>query len=286
MALHLPFSQAPAEFSRKPLSAAYSLPFQRRSSCLRRPSDTYECRPVESPLFREVASLNRSLSALLPVRNVESQLTPMVLEMLEILPELTNCVELVVIDDGSTDATIEVADELCGRYPQLRAVGHTRPQGRAAAIATGLARSNGQAIFLPDEEGLLAVADLQKMWGALDDHELVLGRARPGRATAPWTRRSVNHRGGFVLGYRAVVEAIRPLLIDQLALRSHLLRHNYRWDELEIAARRSPPAPHRVGRWSKPPLARRIGAAHSGHYAGVIAAPNYLTRLCDFAFGE
>jgi glycosyltransferase involved in cell wall biosynthesis len=242
--------------------------------------------PAVSCPFREEAPLTRSLSALVPVRNVQSRLTPMVLEMLEILSELTSPVEVMIIDDGSSDATIEVADELCGRYPQLRAVGHTRPRGRSAAIATGLARSHGETVFIPDEEDRLAVVELAKMWDALAECDVVLGRSGGASGGAGWLRRSSGRRGGFVLGYRAVIEAIRPLLVDPLALRSHLLRHDYRWHELEIAARRTPPAPHRRGSWRNPLIARGKAAVPAGRPAGVLFAPNYLSPWCDFAVGK
>ena len=56
--------------------------------------------------------MERSLTALLPVRNAEATLLETVAEWLDVLPELTSRLELVIIDDCSSDATIEIADEL------------------------------------------------------------------------------------------------------------------------------------------------------------------------------
>ena len=67
-----------------------------------------------------------SLSALLPVRNAEATLAETVSEWLEVLPELTNRFDLVIIDDCSSDATIEVADELVKQYaPIIRSASPT-----------------------------------------------------------------------------------------------------------------------------------------------------------------
>jgi len=95
--------------------------------------------------------VERSLSVLLPVRNVESTLASTVHKLLEVVPELTRDFELVIVDDGSSDATIEVADELAVQYPQIRVVRHGRPMGPEAAIQSGLRSSRGDAIVLQNE---------------------------------------------------------------------------------------------------------------------------------------
>gem|GEM_PF-3916473 len=98
------------------------------------------------------AVVERSLSVLLPVRDAQSTLKSSVVEMLEVLPELTDSFELVVIDDGSTDATNEVATELSAVYPQVSVVSHSQSRGAAAAIHSGLDNSSGEFIFLRDAD--------------------------------------------------------------------------------------------------------------------------------------
>jgi glycosyltransferase involved in cell wall biosynthesis len=46
--------------------------------------------------------------------------------MLDILPELTSRFDLVVIDDCSTDSTIEVADELAAYYVAVQPLAHAK----------------------------------------------------------------------------------------------------------------------------------------------------------------
>lgn len=92
--------------------------------------------------------MERSLTVLLPVQDAQSTLADTVAEVLEVASDLTDRFELLIIDDGSTDATSEVAEELTRYYPQVRAVRHNRPLGRDAALRTGLAQSHGEVVFV------------------------------------------------------------------------------------------------------------------------------------------
>lgn len=127
--------------------------------------------------------MERSLSVLLPVYNFQSRLTAMVQETLEVLSELTRRFEVVIVDDGSTDATIEVADELATHYPQVRIFRHAVHLGRAAAIRTGLDRSTGEIILLQDADGRLPIDEVHKLWRRLDDEQRF-----------PWRPRSASRR--------------------------------------------------------------------------------------------
>lgn len=58
--------------------------------------------------------------------------------------------EVVVVDDGSTDATWTVLEELSARYPFLRRVRHRSRRGIADALRTGYAESEGRVlVFYP-----------------------------------------------------------------------------------------------------------------------------------------
>ena len=72
--------------------------------------------------------MERSLSVLLPVRNVQSTLIDSVLELLEVLPELTSRFELIIIDDGSTDGSRVLLNDLALRDDH----GPLRPNRRRA----------------------------------------------------------------------------------------------------------------------------------------------------------
>lgn len=97
--------------------------------------------------------MQRSLSVLLPVKDVQATLSASVHEILDLAADTIERFELLIIDDGSTDATSEVAQELTSSYPQVRLIRHGAPLGRDAAIHTGLKRSQGEVVVIRDESG-------------------------------------------------------------------------------------------------------------------------------------
>ena len=66
-----------------------------------------------------MSNTNKSLTIVLPVYNGESQLALSVTEMLELASDLTPHFKIMIVDDGSTDETSTVAQELAHRYPQV-----------------------------------------------------------------------------------------------------------------------------------------------------------------------
>ena len=92
--------------------------------------------------------MQRSLSVLLPVKDAQATLSASVHDILDVVADSIERFELLIIDDGSTDATCEVAHDLTRDYPQVRVVSHGTPMGRQAALETGLKRSQGEVVVM------------------------------------------------------------------------------------------------------------------------------------------
>ncbi len=229
--------------------------------------------------------MERSLSVLLPVRNIQSTLADTLLEILEVLPDLTRQFELVIIDDGSEDATIDVADEWAARYPQVRVVCHSRSLGRAAAIETGIERSKGEVIFLRDEDCGLALEEIGKLWQAIGQHEMVLARPDKPSSWPRFKRSDQGHRGGYQMIQRGAISRIEPSMFDQTTLMAELTQKGLRWHEVEVQRQSS----HRPSRLS---VAKRRPAPPAGHkrparpLSSGPRRPNYLAKLKEFTLGE
>lgn len=101
--------------------------------------------------------------------------------------------ELLVVDDGSTDGTFEILDELARSVPALRPVRHPRNLGQSTAIASGVHLANAGWIATLDGDGQNDPRDIPslvahvQMAGDEDRPVLVAGNRR--RRNDNWVRR-------------------------------------------------------------------------------------------------
>ncbi len=232
--------------------------------------------------------MERSLSALTPVHNAQSTLAATVHALLEVLPELTRDFEVVIADDGSTDATIEVADELATRYPQVLALRNTNRPGRAGAIRAAAERSRGDLLLLADEGGCFPLGELQRLWHAAQRHDVVIGRLVPESKRPPRRARPPLTAGGAQIFSRKAFASIAHALVDQATLLAELQEQGSTWHEIEVAPPRS--AVHRSSlvrrrQGTKSGISER-GSCSTPANEGGPKRPKYLARLKDFALGE
>jgi glycosyltransferase involved in cell wall biosynthesis len=93
------------------------------------------------------------ISAVLPSYNECEGLPTVVASVAQVLAATGFSYEIVIVDDGSADATREVAAELCARYPALRYIRFSRNFGKEAALSAGLKLAAGDAVILMDSDG-------------------------------------------------------------------------------------------------------------------------------------
>jgi len=124
-----------------------------------------------------------NLSVIIPAYN-EAKIIGKVLSELE---ELSFVDEVIVVDDGSSDNTAQIAAE----YPKVRVISHPYNMGNGAAIKTGARVASNEFIILMDGDGQHPPAEISKMLPYTSQYEMVVG-ARTSKSETVWYRNIAN----------------------------------------------------------------------------------------------
>ncbi|HLY63849.1 MAG TPA: glycosyltransferase family 2 protein [Terriglobia bacterium] len=195
-----------------------------------------------------------SVSAFFPALNDAENLRVQVPRTFETLGQLTTDFEVIVVDDGSTDATPQVLDSLGQQFPALRVVRHSQNRGYGAALQSGFNHAVKDLVFYTDGDCQYDVRELGTLLEKLtSDVDVVTGFKK--------SRSDSAHR--VVLGdlYHRFVKTIfrlkvrdvdcdfrliRRRVLDTISLTSHtgaicvdlmcqIERHGYRVVEVPVS---------------------------------------------------
>jgi dolichol-phosphate mannosyltransferase len=108
------------------------------------------------------------LSVILPCHNEEANLPLWERELFPLLDHLPVPTEVLVIDDGSTDATRQAVAELVERRPSVRLLTHEKNRGLGAAVRTGFGAATGDAVVTLDADLTFAPSLIPPMLAALN----------------------------------------------------------------------------------------------------------------------
>ena len=174
-------------------------------------------------------SLRPALSVVVPMYNEEAVIPLFVARLRPVLDSLDTTYEVVVVDDGSTDATAAVVQAHRRTWAQLRIVRFRRNSGHQAALTAGLHRAFGAYVVSIDADlqdppeviaDMLALAqasDLDVVYGVRSDrHADSAGKRWTASLYYRLMRRLVGtsvpaNAGDFRLLSRATVDALREL---------------------------------------------------------------------------
>jgi 4-amino-4-deoxy-L-arabinose transferase-like glycosyltransferase len=131
------------------------------------------------------------LSLVLPAYNEEAGIRQAVEEACAALGEWTTAYEVVVVDDGSCDATAAVVAELAAERRQVRLLRHDNNRGYGAALRTGFTAARYERVAFTDADCQFHLADLGRLLPLSDRYPVVAGWRQ--RRQDSWRRCFLSH---------------------------------------------------------------------------------------------
>jgi len=110
-----------------------------------------------------------SISVFFPALNDEATIGKLVVDALTLLKSVTSDYEVIVVNDGSTDSTGAILDELACRFPNFRVVHHQTNRGYGGALQTGFQTAGKNLIFYTDGDGQYDVNELALLLPSMTD---------------------------------------------------------------------------------------------------------------------
>lgn len=105
--------------------------------------------------------MTKILSIIIPCYNCEKTLEEAVKSCYT--QNLTIPYEIILVNDGSTDGTQKVTEQICQKYPYIKCIAHDKNMGGGAARNSGIKNSTGTHIFCLDSDDILPQGTLEKM---------------------------------------------------------------------------------------------------------------------------
>lgn len=115
------------------------------------------------------------LSIILPAYNEEGQIERAIHQNFQTIEELDISAELVVINDGSSDRTLEILENLKRQYPQMTLLNHGKNKGFGGAIHTGVQKSQGKFCIVAPADNPTTLFMLNPFLKKRNESDLIIG---------------------------------------------------------------------------------------------------------------
>ena len=116
---------------------------------------------------------NHSISVFFPCYNEQENIGRTVEKALVVMEKLDMDFEVIIIDDGSSDNTGEIADELAGRDKRIKVVHHSRNLGYGAALQSGFATATKEFVFYTDGDGQFDISEMPLLLPLMEQYDIV-----------------------------------------------------------------------------------------------------------------
>lgn len=163
------------------------------------------------------------VSVAVPLYNEEENLSDLLGELRQALEPLGRSWEALLIDDGSTDGSLDLLRREAANDPRIRVFRHRRNAGQSAALATGFRAARGAVVVTLDADLQNDPADIPRLLERLDEGFGAVSGIRVERQDS-WVRRASSRIANAVRNW-ATDESITDVGCSLKAYRREHLEH-------------------------------------------------------------
>jgi len=115
------------------------------------------------------------VSVIIPAYNEEKRLPPTLARIEKYLAARPYSAEILVVDDGSRDATAEVVEQLSSRAPRLRLISNGGNRGKGYSVRHGMLEARGNIALFTDADLSAPIEEADKLLAALEHCDVAIG---------------------------------------------------------------------------------------------------------------
>lgn len=172
-------------------------------------------------------SVATDISVVLPAHNEAENLPILIGEIDAVASRHGLSIEIVVIDDASSDRTASLLEDLAERMSNLSVYRMHRQSGQSAALAAGFDRARGEIVVTMDADLQNDPADIPKLLKELDSFDVAVGWRRDRKD--PLSKRVISKVANFVRN-RLTGESVKDTGCGLKAFRKESLEKIHRFD--------------------------------------------------------
>jgi len=114
-----------------------------------------------------------SISVFFPCYNEQENLGRTTEKALAVLEELNTDFEVIIVNDGSSDDTGRIADEIAGRDNRVKVVHHEVNLGYGAALQSGFKAATKELVFYTDGDGQFDISEMPPLMELTEQYDIV-----------------------------------------------------------------------------------------------------------------
>ena len=156
-----------------------------------------------------MSSVPPELSIVIPSFNEELRLPVTLADISAYIRASKRETEVIVVDDGSTDRTADIASSFRGEIRRLRVIANKKNRGKGYSVRHGMLEARGRIVLFTDADLSAPIDEADKLVAALADHDVAIGSRALNRSLISVHQSVFREYAGIIFNF--IVRAILRL---------------------------------------------------------------------------